>query len=492
MARRADEDDEDVLRVRGNEDEVALLGGHDLDNPGSKPSSRQRTLTLLLLVGINLLNYLDRYTVSGVLPELKDKTKSGFSSDLSDSQSGLLMTVFVVSYMLVSPIFGYLGDRWNRKNLIVIGMVLWALFTVGGSFAQNYGQLLAARALVGVGEAAYAVISPTIIADLYEPEVRTHMLSIFYIAIPVGAALGFIVGGQVAAAFGSWRWALRVSPPLGLLLAAVLFFTREPPRGASEGHSHGHSMNEASGLKAFWMDFKAVMAVPTFFWSTLGFTAVTFTTGALAQWAPTYVYRQSQLESNHLSSSSASLYFGGVTVITGVCGTLLGSIISKRLESKTPAHDSYVCGVGMLVAVVFIGIAIPLASYQMWIFWVLTLFGELALCLNWGPTAAITLYVIEPKRRNTAEAVSILMTHLLGDAASPYLVGVISDVLHQKYDLVDADSLMLALLIPGFVSFLGGLAYLRGAHTVAADRAAASVREPETDFSIINSDSAVI
>eukprot|EP00730_Choanoeca_flexa_P019077 TRINITY_DN9304_c0_g1_i1.p2 TRINITY_DN9304_c0_g1~~TRINITY_DN9304_c0_g1_i1.p2 ORF type:complete len:182 (+),score=12.15 TRINITY_DN9304_c0_g1_i1:277-822(+) len=142
--------DDDYLDVP---ETASLMGAEDRENEPAPlhKDGKRRTLVLCLLIGINLLNYLDRYTVSGVLPELKDHTKSGFNKDLSDSQGGLLMTAFVVSYMIVSPIFGYLGDRYNRKNLIVVGMLMWSLFTVGGSFSQSYTQLLIARGLVGTG-----------------------------------------------------------------------------------------------------------------------------------------------------------------------------------------------------------------------------------------------------------------------------------------------------------------------------------------------------
>ncbi|EGD75631.1 hypothetical protein PTSG_06695 [Salpingoeca rosetta] len=435
------------------------------------PAFRRKWLTVALLVGINLLNYLDRFTISGILPNLKDASESHLDHDVSDSQGGLLMTVFIASYMVFSPVFGYLGDRFNRKILITVGIIFWSIFTVGGSFSQTYVQLLIARGLVGVGEASYATIAPTIIADLYPADERTFMLSVFYLAIPVGAAMGFMVGAEVAAALGSWRWALRISPPIGLALAlALFFFTRDPPRGASDGHAHEDAKNSASGLEAFLDDVRGILRVPTFIWSTLGFTAVTFTSGAMAQWAPTFVYRQAHEAGSSMSSATAALAFGAVTCAAGIIGTLGGSWLSKRYAPRTGAIDSYICGVGMLLAVFFMGISIPIASYSMPLFWLTIVLGEIALCLNWAPSAAITLYVIVPQRRASAEAVNILMTHLLGDAFSPYLIGLVSDTLKKHYNMTAGDALMLSLFIAVVVALLGAAAYLRSSKTVQRDK----------------------
>eukprot|EP00911_Craspedida_sp_UC1_P002407 UC1_evm2s1797 len=181
----------------GNGGQIVSRDGYGDENvlPEVMPP-RRRGLTLGILVCINLLNYLDRYTVSGFLPELKNPDTSQFPDPLSDTDGGLLMTGFICSYMIFSPIFGYYGDRVNRVRLITIGIIFWSVFTVAGSFAPSYGWLLAARAMVGIGEASYATIAPTLISDLYDVRVRATYLGIFYLAIPVGSALGFVVGGQ--------------------------------------------------------------------------------------------------------------------------------------------------------------------------------------------------------------------------------------------------------------------------------------------------------
>eukprot|EP00051_Salpingoeca_urceolata_P028363 m.486462 g.486462 ORF g.486462 m.486462 type:complete len:488 (+) comp24415_c0_seq1:34-1497(+) len=453
-----------------------------------KPPQRRAGLIMGILVAINLLNYIDRWTISGVLPLLQDEKKNGFHHNLSDSQGGLLMTVFIGSYMIFSPVFGYFGDRINRKALIAVGIFFWSMFTVGGSFAQNYGQLLGARALVGIGEASYATIAPAIIADLYPVKQRTSMLALFYLAIPVGAALGFIVGGQVASAFGSWRWALRVSPPLGIVATIVyVLFTHDPPRGGTESDHQEHTQTSTSGgFRGMMQDIGAILKIRSFMWTTAGFTAVTFATGALAQWAPTLIHRQADIAGTPYSVSAASLVFGGITCFTGVIGTLGGSLLSNYFTPRTHSADALICGFGLLAAVPFVSMALALASYNIIGTWALIFVGELLLCLCWTPVGAITLYVVTPSRRASASAILILISHAFGDAFSPYLVGAVSDTMTKKYDMYDGNALMFSLMITAGVTFLGGIAFLKGSNSLPADRQAAAAPPPKTDYSLIN------
>ena len=145
---------------------------------------RRPAAILALLTGLNLLNYLDRLVVSAVLPRIQTE----FS--LSNFQGGLLATVFLVGYFLTSPIFGALGDRVPRKGLIAIGVGVWSAATIASGFATGLWSLLAARVMVGVGEASYATLAPTIIDDLTAPDKKGRALAVFYIAAPVGGALG--------------------------------------------------------------------------------------------------------------------------------------------------------------------------------------------------------------------------------------------------------------------------------------------------------------
>ncbi|MBV1857253.1 MAG: MFS transporter, partial [Nannocystaceae bacterium] len=197
---------------------------------GSKSRSAASRLALsllLVLTIINFLNYLDRYVLSAVLESIR--TELGFD----DGQGGRLGFVFMVVYTIAAPIGGILGDRWNRNRMAAVGVALWSLATMGSGMVESYEGLLTMRALIGVGEAGYATVAPAIIADLFKPSKRGRKLSIFYLAIPMGSALGYLVGGAVGEAYG-WRAAFLVAGAPGLLFAVVAFFLPHPERGAMD------------------------------------------------------------------------------------------------------------------------------------------------------------------------------------------------------------------------------------------------------------------
>src|ERR1035438_3608037 len=170
---------------------------------------------LFILTGLNLFNYLDRYVLSAVLTPLQKDL------GLNDGQAGRLVTAFMIGYFVTSPVFGWLGDRGSRKWLIAAGILVWSVGTVLTGFAATFAMMIAFRVLVGVGEARYATISPSLLSDSYAPAKRNNALTIFYVAIPVGAALGTIIGGLIAAKWG-WRHAFIWAGAPGLFLALVM------------------------------------------------------------------------------------------------------------------------------------------------------------------------------------------------------------------------------------------------------------------------------
>ncbi|KAH0626561.1 hypothetical protein JD844_001619 [Phrynosoma platyrhinos] len=426
-----------------------------------------------VLFFINLLNYMDRFTVAGVLPDIE----TFFHID--DSKSGLLQTVFISSYMVLAPIFGYLGDRYNRKYLMCVGIFFWSLVTLASSYIPQewFSLLLLTRGLVGVGEASYSTIAPTIIADLFVGERRSRMLSIFYFAIPVGSGLGYIVGSKVKDLTDDWHWALRVTPGLGVVaLVLLLSVVREPPRGAVETHS------DAPLQYTSWAaDLRALSRNRSFVLSSLGFTAVAFVTGSLALWAPAFLYR-SRLANGSLqpcppgkvcTGDSDSLIFGIITCVTGVLGVTLGVEISRRWQRTNPRADPLVCATGLLGSAPFLFLAVVCAQSSIIATYVFIFIGETLLSLNWAIVADMLLYVVIPTRRSTAEALQILMSHLLGDAGSPYLIGLISDRIQRDRPLSylsQFHSLEYALMVCAFVGVVGGGFFLATACFIQADR----------------------
>ncbi|XP_059818276.1 protein spinster homolog 1-like isoform X2 [Hypanus sabinus] len=427
--------------------------------------------TVCVLCYINLLNYMDRFTVAGVLPDIEEYFH------INDGSSGLLQTVFICSYMIFAPIFGYLGDRYNRKIIMSCGIFFWSAVTLLSSFVPRayFWALLLTRGLVGVGEASYSTIAPTVIADLFVGDKRTRMLSIFYFAIPVGSGLGYIVGSKVNDAAGDWHWALRVTPGLGLLAVVLLLLViPELPRGAVERRSDRELVNTS------WItDIKALSSNNSFILSSLGFTSVAFVTGSLALWAPAYLFRAQVVQgtmkpcTQRPCNSTDSLLFGVVTCVTGFLGVGAGVEVSRRYRRVNPRADPLVCAFGMLSSAPFLFLAVAMAEASTVATYVFIFFGELLLSLNWAIVADILLYVVIPTRRSTAEAFQITMSHLLGDASSPYLIGVISDAIRRHHPdsyLWEFRSLEYSLMLCCFAGVLGGAAFLATAIFIEQDR----------------------
>ncbi|XP_064619800.1 protein spinster homolog 1-like isoform X2 [Lineus longissimus] len=429
-----------------------------------KPSCRAY-ITVSILLFINLLNYMDRFTIAGVLKQVQDYY------NIDNATAGLLQTAFICSYMILSPIFGYLGDRYNRKIIMCFGIFFWSAVTLAGSFipADHFWAFILLRGCVGVGEASYSTIAPTLIADLFVKEMRTKMLAVFYFAIPVGSGLGYIVGSNVADAAGSWHWALRVTPGAGLVCCVlIIFVVYEPARGESEGGVH---LTPTS----WFVDVKQLCKNKSFMLSTFGFTCVAFTTGALAFWAPLFMENSiTVLTGEQADAPQVALIFGVVTCLAGFIGVGLGAESARRLRRLNPRADPLVCAFGMLACTPFLFFALVMSKYNTIATWCLIFIGETLLCLNWSIVADMLLYVVIPTRRSTAEAFQILVSHALGDAGSPYVIGVISDMLKAQHDTVtaytDYVSLQYALYSTAFICVLGGAGFLATALFIQRDK----------------------
>ncbi|KAH8283491.1 hypothetical protein KR018_004140 [Drosophila ironensis] len=388
-----------------------------------------KLFTVTVLCFVNLINYMDRFTIAGVLTDVREDFEIGNDS------AGLLQTVFVISYMIFAPFFGYLGDRYSRPRIMVVGVALWSTTTLLGSFMQEFGWFITFRALVGIGEASYSTIAPTIISDLFVADMRSRMLALFYFAIPVGSGLGYIVGSKTAHMANNWRWALRVTPVLGLVAVLLIMLIKDPPRG----HSEGAQDMEPTTYK---QDICALLKNRSFMLSTAGFTCVAFVTGALAWWAPSFIYLGMKMQPGNedIVQDDVAFNFGLITMIAGLIGVPLGSFLSQYLIKRYPAADPVICAFGLLVSAPLLTGACLLVNKYSAATYALIFFGQLSLNINWAIVADILLYVVVPTRRSTAEAFQILISHTFGDAGSPYLVGAISEAIMRHLSKNPGDS----------------------------------------------------
>lgn len=394
-------------------------------NMGPNHTSSRQWMAITILTFINLINYMDRYTIAGLIRDVQTYY------NINDSSAGALQTVFVSSYMVVAPIFGYLGDRYSRKWLLVIGISIWVGAVLAGSFMESFTGFIIMRAIVGIGEASYSTIAPTIISDMFVKDARSKCLAIFYFAIPVGSGLGYVVGKKLADIFGGWQSSMRGTPVLGIVaVVLVLFFLDDPPRGGAEGQDN----LEATSYR---QDVKSLANNGSFVLSTLGLTCVTFCTGALAWWGPKFLQSalymiEAPKEELPIGVESVALIFGVIAMVAGILGVPSGALLSTKLKQKYPRADPVICGTGLFLSSIFFSFALYVFTDSVFIMALLLIFmGQVTLNLNWSIVSDILLYVVTPTRRGTAEAIQILISHLFGDAGSPYLVGLLSDSLRN-------------------------------------------------------------
>lgn len=384
--------------------------------------------------------------------------------------------------MTLSPVFGYFGDRTARIPLIVFGILGWSIAGLLSSFAARYWQFLIFRALVGVGEASYAVLAPTIIADLYSGTDRTRVLGLYSSSIPLGSALGYIYAGEVAH-IASWRWAFRITPFIGFALAAILVFTvTEPQRGDADGLVARSPTQPAkpgpgdTGFTAFLRDAIQIWRVKSFFWSTWGAVGMTFTAGALAQWATALLQRVNcELDgANSNCEASITRTFGIITIIAGVVGCLGGPLLARLMAKREAAADALVSGIALVIATPFVYLAIYFSPSRYVLTWLFVFIGETLVSVTWPLQAAIQLSVVPPSQRNTANGISLTVSHVLGDSISPIAIGIAADRFYGNgKGLSRAVSLQKALYFSVLASFIAGFFFIVCATHLQTDRAAA-------------------
>jgi MFS family permease len=473
-----------------------------------------------LLLAINLFNYIDRQVLSAVLPKLElDATLFAADEAYPKTKLGLLATAFMVSYMLLSPIFGWLGDRGSRWRLVGIGVILWSLASGGSGLATSFMVLFLTRCLVGVGEAAYGPVAPAMLSDLYPVERRGKIMAWFYLAIPVGSALGFLIGGQIADTEWGWRGAFQAVVIPGVLLGIICFFMKEPPR-------EQHVKAEAGGVREYFKTLARLFKVPSYFLCIAGMTCTTFVLGGLAIWMPSYLFERearflvseaslqkfSDLKTtdgrlvvpaaiieklrplispqeemipdlkprlkgvlnreeygefserffdavktpDSITLGRVSFLLGAILAVSGLIATLFGGWLGDRLRTRYAGSYFLVSGWGVLLSLPFffgmLYLPIPWA-------WIAIFVAEFGLFVNTGPMNTVLANVTAPRYRTTGFAICILVIHLLGDAISPYLIGMVAD----------ASNLKTAFLLLSIFIVVAGLFWLTGSRYLQCD-----------------------
>ncbi|MDR3636638.1 MAG: MFS transporter [Isosphaeraceae bacterium] len=374
--------------------------------------TRWAVTTFVVLFAMNLLDYLDRNILMSMKPQIASQIR------MTDAQWGLLTSFFLVSYSLVSPAMGWLGDRYRRGRLLAIGVGLWSVATVGSGLAQSYHQLALARSLLGIGEATYGVIAPTILLDLFSREQRARLMSGFYLAMPLGSALGMGLGAYIAKHHG-WHVAFFLVGAPGFAAALLALFLPEPVRGASE-KVDVERLVEHERAGATREDYIDMMVNSSYTYSVFGMATYTFAIGGLLVWIPNYLF-----ETRGIEQSRAGMMLGLVTLVAAILGMSVGGWVADRLALKKPEALFFVPGVAMLGSIPFVVLGLLATSEPL--IYAAIFAAETLMFINTGPCNAIIANVVQPNLRAAAYAIAIFGIHFLGDIWSPYLIGKAAD-----------------------------------------------------------------
>jgi MFS transporter, Spinster family, sphingosine-1-phosphate transporter len=402
----------------------------------------QPRTALIVLTALNLLNYADRNVLFAVQPLVQDEFH------LSNAQIGYLTSAFLGFYMVAAPFVGPLADRYSRKIIIVLGALFWSGLTLLTAVTHTYTELLIRHTLVGVGEATFVTIAPTFVADLFAENMRGRILGVFYLAIPVGSAAGYLLGGYLAPHYG-WRFPFYIAAAPGFALALAVLFLKEPERGQFDSLTETPERGTILGLARN----------PAFLTATLGMAAMTFSLGGIQVWIPKFLFSE-----RGYSLEAANFAFGIIIVVDGILSSLaggwLGDYLLPRMKSAyyLVSAASMLAGVPVMIVALFVKGPLMIPAIGVAAFFLL---------LNTAPLNAAVINSVGAHIRATALAVNIFIIHILGDVPSPTMMGWVAD----KRSLQAAFILpVIAMGISSAILFYG----MRFAPPVALDRASAT------------------
>jgi MFS family permease len=407
----------------------------------------QPRTALILLTALNLLNYADRNVLFAVQPLVQEEFH------ISKVQIGYLTSAFLLCYMCAAPFVGPLADRYSRKLIIVVGAIFWSGLTLLTAVTHNYTELLVRHTLVGIGEATFVTIAPTFVVDLFSEDKRARILGVFYLAIPVGSAAGYLLGGNLAPHYG-WRFPFYIAAAPGFLLALLLLFLKEPERGQFDSLKSGSGKSANDRTSPERTTVFGLLRNPAFLTATLGMAFMTYSLGGIQVWMPQFLYSE-----RHYSLEAANFMFGLIIVGDGIVASLsggwLGDYLLRRMKSSYYLISAASMGLGipfMIVALFSRGkLMVPAIAVSAFF-----------LLLNTSPLNAAVINSVDAHIRATAIAVNIFIIHILGDVPSPTMMGWVAD----KHSLQTAFILpVIAMGISSAVLFYG----MKFAPAVAVD-----------------------
>ncbi len=383
---------------------------------------------IAVLTLCNMFNYLDRNIFNSLAPVIKTDL------NLSHVQIGLLASAFNVIYILACPMMGLLGDKHQRPRLLSVAVFFWSFATAAAGLARGFWTMAIARSAVGIGESAYSSIGPSLVEDYTPKEWKSRVMAVFLLALPVGSALGYLLGGYLHEAVG-WRNAFYVIGAPGLLLAVFSLFIKEPNKEIGKNKD-----NFFPELKNNIWD---LLTNRVYVHAVLGYAAFTFVVGGMSVWMP-----EIMVTAKNMTLKNGNIIFGGITVVSGILGTFIGAALSDKLLKKTDRAPIIVCSISILLSVPFAAAVLFIEDHTL--FFVTLFICEVFLFINTSPITIVLLDAVPLDQRSIAMGVSVLAIHALGDAISPPLIGWLAD----RTDIITASSLLPIFLVVGLVFWL--------------------------------------
>jgi MFS transporter, Spinster family, sphingosine-1-phosphate transporter len=412
---------------------------------GQKGVGSGAWLALALLLAINMFNYIDRQVLAAVEPWIRAAFFS--ATDVNAMAiSGTLGSAFLITYMLSAPLLGWLADRFSRWLIIGCAVILWSLATAASGLAASFAMLFATRVLVGIGEGGYGPAGPTILADLFPLATRGRVLALFCAAIPVGSALGYVLGGGVVTHFRfvpeaeRWRYAFYFAAIPGLLLGVYALFQRDPRAAAGVRPERQRARRE---------DYLTLARTRSYVINCAAQTAMTFAVAGIGFWVAAYLKFRGQ-------PASSTQMFGIIIAGAGLVSTLAGGWLGDRLRDKMPGSYFFVSGAGMLLACPFFA-AMLFTPFPM--AWWLMAASVFFMFLNTGPSNTALANVALPKVRATAFALNILVIHALGDVLAFPTIGYVAG--HTNWTI--------AFLFVSGMMLVSGVIWLAGMKNLGPD-----------------------
>jgi MFS family permease len=397
---------------------------------------------LIICSLLYMVNYMDRQVLSAVLEPMK------IDLGLSDTQAGSLHTVFLLSMAFFSVPVAYLVDRWSRRKSVALMAIFWSVFTYVTGLGRSFIGVLIPRFFVGMGESGFSSGGTAMLTAVYPPESRGKVMGVFSLVIPIGAALGTILGGYISKNYGGWRTPFYVFAVPGILLAILAFFMRD--------YKTVHHMDERGNKIGFVSSALSLFKIPSLKWMYIGYGVRNIMIFSILVWLSAFFMR-----SREIAEDKAGM-LAGLIMMMAIVGAILGGALSDIWQKRNRKARMLLAmaGDGLAAAALIAALLLDMrgAGYALGVLYgILVMVGTPAL-------SAVSQDVVMPALKGTSWGMAVLCMIVLGGGWGPVLVGAISDAMGGG-----PAGLKAALIIVAFSGFASAFFLWLGSRHYPAD-----------------------